>query len=278
MESKSKNRIVWVVVAIFLFFAYSYLFFFSVESQGIFNSPDEMANAYFIDVYNDVGSLRVEDPLVGVADGRVHPRSVVTQDGALVPGSFTGMIVLYSILDFFGDLRIFIIFTAIFSVLAVFAWRRIISEMFNSSAGDFAALVLAITPAWWYWTERGMYHNVFFTALLIFSGYFMFIHPVYEFLRRTIHASRFYSLIDPLLAGVMLGFAWWVRTSEIFWTSIVAVLLIVVFRKFLRTKWIIIFFIRRHFNCFFHRIGNAFNIIRIYQNRFFKFSCGAGKF
>ena len=160
--TQRETRILWITLAILFFFLYSYLPFFS--PRGIYNSPDETANVYFATTFREQRSLRVDEPLESISDGRIRPRSITVRDGALVPESFHGLPVMYGIVSMVSDATLPFL-TALFAVLAVMAWRHTIARLFGHCAGEFAGLLLFITPAWWYWTNRGLYHNVFFVTL-----------------------------------------------------------------------------------------------------------------
>lgn len=228
------HRFFWVFLALGLFLLYSYLALASAQGQGIFNSPDETANAYFIEVFQESRNLRVNEPLLEAVENQLHPRSVTVREGALVPESFHGLPVIYGLL---GWGKAWMYLTALFAVLALLAWRRTIARIFNQQAGDFTALLLAITPAWWYWTSRGLYHNVFFVALLIFAAYFFIAKPI------STHFARKEPLIDAAMAGIMLGLALWVRTAEILWVLVMILVLLAAFARKVRKRQVIVFFV-----------------------------------
>ncbi len=210
------TRKFWMAGAILFFFLYSYLAFFA--PPRLYNSPDEAANAYFARVFAQTGQLRVAEPLSELTGDRIRPRSITVQEGALVPESFHGLPVIYGLLSW-PWARLLPFLTPIFAVLAVLAWRQIIARTFSPAAGQWAGLVLALTPAWWYWTNRGLYHNVFFVSLLIFSAYFFIVQP-----KRAVK-------INHLLSGLTLGLALWVRPAEFFWVILLAVFLWAANRK-----------------------------------------------
>ncbi|MBI4133781.1 hypothetical protein HY478_04145 [Candidatus Uhrbacteria bacterium] len=230
----ARRRIITVGLAIVLFFAYAYL---AVRApQGVWNSPDEMANAYFTARFAEESVLHTLEPLEGVARGTLHPRSIAVVEEFLVPGGFHGLAVIYGLIAKVTGFGFLDFVTPLVAVLAVCAWRRLIEHLFGDRAGTIAAAVLAVTPAWWYWTNRGLYHNVLFVALLIFAAYFFVVRPLRAHLFQAenllaIKLRRLTPLFDPFVAGLALGAAWWVRTAEITWTALGAVLLLICARR-----------------------------------------------
>ncbi|GEM_PF-437333 len=242
-----RSKIMWITLAILFFFLYSYLPFFS--PRGVYNSPDETANAYFSSVFREEGTLRVREPLESITNDRVRPRSITVHDGALVPESFHGLPVIYGVVSrMSSDALPFL--TAIFAILAVFAWRHTMAKLFGHCTGEFAGLLLFFTPAWWYWTNRGLYHNVFFVALLIFAAYFFITKPLMSVIARWVAAKQSRELkilmtqkIDSFLSGFFCGLALWVRTSEAVWILPLVFILWMLYRKNIRWSDVISFMI-----------------------------------
>jgi len=70
-----------------------------VPKGDIFISPDETANAFFSMQLARTGSLFSFDAINVAFDDMIHPRSVVSMDGRLLPGSFIGLPVLYGLVN-----------------------------------------------------------------------------------------------------------------------------------------------------------------------------------
>lgn len=221
-----ETRIIWITLAILFFFLYSYLPFFS--PRNVYNSPDETANAYFATTFREQGTLRIHESLESIAGDRIRPRAITVRDGALVPESFHGLPVIYGMLSAVGE-RVLPFLTAFFAVLAVLAWRRTIAQIFGHCTGEFAGLLLFTAPAWWYWANRGLYHNVFFVSLLIFATYFFITKPIKLFSEKLPITN-----LDIIFSGFMLGLALWVRASEAMWVIPLTFILWLVYRKKIR--------------------------------------------
>ena len=222
----------FAALGILFFVAYSYLPF--VSPAGIFNSPDEMANAYFARTFVQRGTMTVDEPLEVLARGFIHPRSVAVRGSTLVPESFHGLPVLYGAISKIIGLGALPFLTAFIAVVTLFTWRRTIAVPFGERAGTLAMLLLGITPAWWYYANRGLYHNELFVSFLIFAAYFFIAQPI---------RMRSVPWMNAFIAGIFLGLAWWVRTSEIFWTITLAAALIITFRRSLTWQTVLAFVI-----------------------------------
>ncbi|MBI4280783.1 hypothetical protein HY628_01135 [Candidatus Uhrbacteria bacterium] len=221
-----------------LFAAYAFLPFRAPKT--VWNSPDEMANAFWAHQVAEERTLMVWEPLEEQGRGRIHPRSITVRDSFLVPQSFHGLPVIYGWIAFVLGNWILPFLTPFFAALAVLAWRSVVASAFGHRAGLIAASLLAITPAWWYYANRGLYHNVFFVSLLIFSAYFFLMKPSppsQSFNKNSIAQSLNRSIAFPhLTSGLLLGFALWVRPSEIGWIGLGLVFLFLTLPKQLTLK------------------------------------------
>ncbi len=187
----------------------------------VFVSPDENANAFFAQRFAQTGSLAVSEPLNSIADGRIHPRSMVVVSDRLVPGSFLGLPVLYGTLAAILGAWVLPLLTAVVAAVAVAAWYGIVRRVYGQTIGVVAALLLATHPAWWYYASRGFMHNVLFASLLVFAAYMLVARPLFAHVRRP-QSLRLFG--DAALAGCFIGMALFVRTSEIVWVLPLCVL------------------------------------------------------
>lgn len=166
-----------------------------------FNSPDEAANYVFAKEFSQNGDMTLieEDNLA--LDGLLHPRAVLSIGDRLVPRSFLGLPVVAGILGIvFGDYGILLL-TPVLAVLCVLAWRDIAFRLFQDArVANVSAFLLAIHPAFWYYSGRTMMHNVGFIAFLVFAFWF---------------ASK--KRVDFFLSGASLAIALAFRTSEAVW-------------------------------------------------------------
>ncbi|HAL50396.1 MAG: hypothetical protein UU40_C0003G0049 [Candidatus Uhrbacteria bacterium GW2011_GWD2_41_121] len=253
-------------LALLLFF-FSVTFFAYSQSEMIFNSPDENANAVFALQFAQDQTLAIQSQYQGISwTNLVHPRSMivvsrfpsffkewlavplrssaerragVVTDSIqyIVPVSFLGLSVLSGLFAFiFGSWSISLV-TPLLAVLAIFAWKQILYRLTeNERLSDFGALLLMIHPAFWYYTGRTMMHNVGFVALLLLALYFIVCQPIKANWQKTV-------ILDEFLAGLMLGLAISFRASEAVWVGVLVVGFLFWQRKELVLKNVFVFLI-----------------------------------
>lgn len=226
------NRQLSILLLLAVIFLFVYSSFYA-KTGPQFTSPDETANYYFIKLFADKSSLTFQEPLNLDLNGLVHPRSMGVHGNNIVPGSFLGMIIIYgSLAKLFGDWSI-IFLTPVFAVIGVLFFYLLIKKIFDSWTAFFSAILLLILPPFWYYSARGMFHNILFCSLLIIGIYFLFNFLVSDRLKK--------GTINAILPGFFLGLALLVRTSEIIWVSALVVVMLIICRK--RIHWKSIFFI-----------------------------------
>jgi hypothetical protein len=178
-----------------------------VNPAELYVSPDETANAFFAKSFSQNFSLRVAqeqyDPRI---NDRVHPRSVLSQDGALVPGSFLGLPVLYGLIVAVVGAWSLWILTPFITIAAAWCLKQIISRNVSSPIGDITFLFFLLHPAVWYYSARGLMHNMVFVDLLIFAVWMWIARPF-----------KRHHIFGDILAGFFLGLAIFVRASEFAW-------------------------------------------------------------
>jgi hypothetical protein len=210
------------------------LFALTWGMQGTMNSPDESANQFFAEQFSTTGSFVVEQEFYEASFGLLHPRSMTTFAGALLPGSFLGLPVLAgSFLKVFGEGAAFFV-TPIFVILGLLAWRSTVKHLFGSERlANLSVFFLAIHPGFWYYGMRVMMHNAAFLACLMIGLWFFIAKP----LRLHVH----WVYLDALLGGLMLGIALFFRGSEVLWVIAMAgiLLLIALFKKWIKWPFII---------------------------------------
>src|SRR3989338_4936674 len=223
--TKIQSNAIFLSFFVLLFLFYSFLAF---KSPGKFTSPDETANFYFIKQFAGNLSFKVAEPLNGTAP-IVAPRSIMVQKDALLPGSFFGMPLLYGSIGWFLGKWIILFLTPLFSAIAVFVFYKLLNLIFDRRTALISAGLMAIHPAFWYYTARGMFHNALFLDLLIIGFYFLT-----KTLTQKVTSYRL-QVTSYFLAGLFIGIAIAVRTSEIIWVGISLSVLIILFRK--RIDW-----------------------------------------
>lgn len=205
------------------------LVFFAMASalapgnQKKFSSPDETANYLLIRSVADGDGLALASPLTS-AGGIVGPRSMVKADGELLPGSFLGIVLLYgSIAGIIGSWSIPFL-TPLFSSIALVCLFFGFRKFFREDIALLSTILVAVHPAFWYYSSRGMYHNVLAVDSAII-GFFFLLHASFR------RSSRRVSLLWYAISGIALGCAVAVRTSEAAWIGAVAVILLIAQRR-----------------------------------------------
>ena len=231
--TKIQSNAIFLSFFVLLFLFYSFLAF---KSPGKFTSPDETANFYFIKQFAGNLSFKVAEPLNGTAP-IVAPRSIMVQKDALLPGSFFGMPLLYGAIGWFLGKWIILFLTPLFSAIAVFVFYKLINIIFDRRTALISAGLMAIHPAFWYYTARGMFHNALFLDLLIIGLWGIAAILTSHHLRGTAQnntqnrAEYKKNLILYLAAGLAVGGAAAVRTSEVIWIAVLLLAVVIIFRK-----------------------------------------------
>ncbi len=241
---KHKTALFLVVFGLLFFCLYSYfnLMVFkphdSFQTAGLikFNSPDETANYFWLQRLAQGQALYYFEPLNYPGTNLIHLRSLNTVDGKITPGSFLGLPIIYGFLAKLFGLAVVPYLTPFFSVLGVIFFYLLIKELFKDrSLALVSAVLLSFFPAWFYYSARGMYHNILFISLFIIGLYILV--AVLNITRReacfkikTLKIDlkfKIYNLKFLLyfLAGLLIGLSIITRTSEIVWLSATVILI-----------------------------------------------------
>ncbi|MFA5412936.1 MAG: glycosyltransferase family 39 protein [Patescibacteria group bacterium] len=215
------------------FFIYSWFYLGTAAKTEKFNSPDEAANYFFIKNYVAEGTLKVFEPLNLSTGGIVHPRSITTMGGYLVPGSFLGLILIYGWLAKIFTLGVIWWLTPLFALTAVLSLYGIIKNIFDRRIALWSAFLLLIHPAFWYYASRGFFPNILFVSLLLAGFYFL--------VGRGKPKTATLSYLNFVFAGLFFGLALTVRLSEIIWVGAALFLLFLIYRKNLKWPEVIVF-------------------------------------
>ncbi len=225
MDFKKRFDLIVLGILSVVFFLSSSLL--TIAVPWVFNSPDENANAFFTESVAAHDRLFLEEPLNLSLHTILHPRSVISVAGLLVPGSFLGLPVFYGFVAKVIGLDLVRFLTPALAALAVFAWRRVVEVLSRSRSVAFvAALAVMFHPAFWYYSGRGFMHNVPFVCFLIFAVYFLIVR------------SPTKGTFSAVLSGVCLAIALWFRTVEAIWVIPSAIALLITYRKSLASKHI----------------------------------------
>ncbi|MDP3900684.1 MAG: glycosyltransferase family 39 protein [bacterium] len=210
-----------------------------------FASPDATANYFWINWYNYYGKLFYYEPYNIIANDYVVPRSIRSDDGVVRPVSFLGIIIIFSALAKIFGSWVIVYLTPIFSVLGVILFYEIIKRIFDKKIAFISALLLFALAPYWYYSARGLFHNVLFIDLLLMAGWCVTVVIASGAQRseaqrgnlvskRTsplpmnvanpggiatafVSLTRNYSLAMTVLAGIFFGLAIITRTSELVW-------------------------------------------------------------
>ncbi len=228
------DRWFWPVflIVVILFFVGTLVLLFA-SGGSLFVSPDETANALFAKQLSETGSLKIVDPLSAQLENKLYPRSVVATQGTLLPQSFVGLPVLYGMFAYFFGSGILFVLTPLLAILCALALRGVFRQLFSAVVGDVSAILFLTHPAVWYYSSRGLMHNVLFVCLLAFGAYFFLCRPLAAHLKRC--EKRFGKLLpfqqhlDPIVSGLFVGLSIFVRASEVYWLCVVVLILLICF-------------------------------------------------
>lgn len=238
---KHKEIIILAVLAVVFFLIYAWFPLITKTSPLRFNSPDETGNHFWIKNFAQGKGLQLIEPLNGVGNGLIHIRGMNSVRGAIVPGSFLGIIFLYGTLARLSSLDLVPLFTPFFAVLAVISFFFIISRIFSKKIGFVSAMILFIHPLWWYFSARSMFHNVLFVSLLLYS--FALLFWAIDKGKAETSWKRWRTLALYLCSGLLVGLALTVRTSELVWVSFIVITIFFFSVKKIKWSGVILFFV-----------------------------------
>lgn len=210
-----------IILACFFLAVYAWLHF---QASDTFTSPDETANYFFSSLFSEKSTLRYEEPLNDTTGGVVAPRSVAVTSIGIVPGSFLGLPLLYGTIAKVTGSGLIFLFTPFFAVLGVICFYLLVKEFFTKNISFISSLLLFILPPYWYYSARGLFHNVLFLALLMI-GLLLLTYALTKF------TSKKAMWLYYLGSGLAIGLSLMTRSSEITW-----VIPIVVFAFLLKRK------------------------------------------
>lgn len=184
-----------------------------VNPAQVYVSPDETANAFFAERFAQ--SLSLRGPANDLLENfdRLHPRSTLVLDGQLVPGSFLGLPTIYGFfVMILGPIALWIL-TPLLTILSAHGVRRLVQRYTQSSIANLSYLLFLLHPAVWYYSSRGLMHNVLFLDLLILAAWMWIVRPLGA-------QEKHPGVWNDLLAGLFIGLALFVRTSEMMWVGV----------------------------------------------------------
>ncbi len=227
------------------------------ETNVKFSSPDETANYFWLKQLAQGKPLYYFEELNGVATNLIHLRSLNTVNGKVTPGSFIGMLVIYGSLAKILGLWIVPFLTPFFSILGLLFFYLLIKKIFkHQSIALISTILLSFFPAWFYYSARGMYHNILFISLLLIGLYllisvlesfdeeyflnFLKIKKLNVDLKFVIYNLK---LLLYFLSGLFIGLSIITRTSEIIWLAFTVLLIFIFYFKKINWLGFILFLI-----------------------------------
>ncbi len=239
--SKNKEIIILVFLAIVFFVIYSWFPLASHKNLSVgpvFNSPDETANYFWTSRVAHGMPLYFWESDNEIGNGLLHPRSMNGFQGKIVPGSFLGMVLVYGALAKIIGLQVIPFLTPFFASLAVLFFYLLLKLFFDKKIAFISSVLLLFFPGWWYYAARGMYHNIFFVSTAIVGLYFL----CSALEKKNFGQRKIFQYFHYIFAGLFLGLAVLIRTSEVVWLTIVV--LLILFFNFKKINWVpFIFFV-----------------------------------
>lgn len=222
-----RQRLVVIAIAILYFCTLTWL---SFAVPFVFTSPDENANFTFARMVMMTGDFGIPDVINAPLGGIVHPRSVVVVEMLAQPGSFIGWPLLAGWIGNITGATGIMLLTPFLVLAALGMWFDLSRRLTGDTRfAALAAVLLAVHPALWYYANRGMMHNVPFLCMLIAAAWVAFTRP-FSRTSKTVSAQ----VVDMGLAGLFVGAALTMRTSEALWVGVVLVIFAAVWRRHMR--------------------------------------------
>lgn len=226
-----------IIGGIVFFISTSWLY---LSTPTVFNSPDEAANAAVIRQFADGKGLWLPAAVADTQDIRnlVHPRSMQVVGGRLVPAGFLGLPALYGVIALVTHSRVIDVLTPLAALGGLVALYFLVLRGWNDRRiAAWSVALLALHPAFWYYTTRGLFHNVLFVSLLLIS-FSVILRPRFVGAEES-HTNQMRSF-GPLalrmtIAIVFLWLAILVRPSELWWV-LALVLLYLWWQRSVMTK------------------------------------------
>ncbi len=250
-EEKKKERKKWSWFLLSFFFLFLLVILYALPGllapAGIYSSPDEAANVFFIGQVAENWRLAVPWPMAEGVSGLLHPRSMRVVDGMLVPGGFATLVAIYGVVARVLGMGIVVWLTPLLAAVAVWWWGRLVAVLSGSRVtGVVAAMLLGLHPVWWFWASRGLMPNVPFVALVIGAAWFWVksgewgvgkwesgneVEGKKERRKEGIYVG---------LSGVLLAVALAIRPSEIYWIGLgVGGLVLMNWRVVVWRRWVV---------------------------------------
>jgi len=134
-------------------------------------SPDETANIFFINLYASTNGITYEEPLNAITGGGVAIRQAINVNTTVLPTTFIGIQTTHGFfLRLIQDSLFFI--QALFGILLVLFAYLIAREIFGQEYATGCAIILFFTAPVWYFSSL-MYNNITAASLFTAGSYFL---------------------------------------------------------------------------------------------------------
>lgn len=226
-ETNWAHIVTLIVLAIILFFVYSFLSFnvwfpqYQKLGHFIYSWPDATANQAFINQLITNNSLSVPFADNTLINNIVHPRSVNVVDGQLVPMSFLGMILIFGYLGKLVTVGGTIFLTPFFAAITIFPFYFLMRKIISDRGALLTTFLLATSAPFWYYAGHVMLHQILFISLLLIGLAFLTATNLRDYSRT-------------FVGMFFVGLALTVRTIEAIW---VLPIIIALFFLYCRKKW-----------------------------------------
>lgn len=235
---QDKTKIILIVFCVIFFVIYSYLPLSQIIQSNIpmdeigmrFNTPDEVMNFHFTNIFVDENKMYYIEPYNLIANGVVFPRWTKPLGDKITLGTFQGIILIYgSIAKVFSKFVIPFL-TPLFAIIGVLFFYGIIKLIFDRKIALISSILMLIFPGFIYYASRTMFHNILFFSLLLGGLYFL-IKLFYFKDNKYIYA---------ILTGLFFGLSLITRTSEIVWVLLIVLIILGFNFKKIRWKYLLI--------------------------------------
>lgn len=191
---------------------------FGLLSPNLWNSPDETAVAFFSRTVAADGQMWKFEPTNLFGPGLIHPRSVISINANLVPGSFYGMMFYFAALYKVIGSAAFAVGTPLATALAGLVVFFFLRRLYDAKRALFGEILFFSNPGVWYFTSRGLFPNMLFLDLVIIGCGLLYLRPWRVFARGR-GSALLERTIDDIAGLSLLGFAMLVRPVEFIWLA-----------------------------------------------------------
>ncbi len=148
------------------------LFVTHASPPGMYNSPDEAANAFFASGVAEDGHLArpVVRPELPTS---VVPRGINRRSNTLIPVGFVSVPIFLGVIAKVVTTNGLPIFLAALSVLSLFAWYSFVRTLFGRALALLATVLLTLHPMLIYWGARPFMPNALFMSFVFFTLFFV---------------------------------------------------------------------------------------------------------